>query len=97
MNQFASAFTLFMSLLVEAFPFLLIGVFFSSALLFFINERRLARLMPKNPFLGAITGSLFGFLFPACECGNVPVARRLLLQGVPSPVAIGFLDRKSVV
>lgn len=91
MNQFASAFTLFMSLLVEAFPFLLIGVFFSSALLFFINERRLARLMPKNPFLGAITGSLFGFLFPACECGNVPVARRLLLQGVPSPVAIGFL------
>ncbi|MEB3162793.1 MAG: permease [Prochlorothrix sp.] len=91
MNQFASAFTLFMSLLVEAFPFLLIGVFFSSALLFFINERRLARLMPKNPFLGAIVGSLFGFLFPACECGNVPVARRLLLQGVPSPVAIGFL------
>ncbi|MEB3273537.1 MAG: permease [Prochlorothrix sp.] len=91
MNQFASAFTLFMSLLVEAFPFLLIGVFFSSALLFFINEKRLAQLMPKNPFLGAITGSLFGFLFPACECGNVPVARRLLLQGVPSPVAIGFL------
>ncbi|KKI98636.1 permease [Prochlorothrix hollandica] len=91
MNQFASAFTLFMSLLVEAFPFLLIGVFFSSALLFFVDERRLARIMPKNPFLGAITGSLFGFLFPACECGNVPVARRLLMQGVPSPVAIGFL------
>jgi len=91
MDRFASAFTLFMSLLVEAFPFLLIGVLFSSALLFLINERRLVQIMPKNPLLGAITGSLFGFLFPACECGNVPVARRLLMQGVPSPVAIGFL------
>jgi uncharacterized protein len=30
-------------------------------------------------------------LFPVCECGNVPVARRLLLQGVPTPVAVGFL------
>jgi uncharacterized membrane protein YraQ (UPF0718 family) len=34
---------------------------------------------------------MIGFLFPVCECGNVPVARRLLMQGVPTPVAIGFL------
>lgn len=80
-----------MSLLVEAFPFLLIGVLFSSTLLFFVDERRLVKMMPRNPLLGALTGSAFGFLFPACECGNVPVTRRLLMQGVPSPVAIGFL------
>ena len=36
-------------------------------------------------------GSSIGFLFPVCECGNVPVARRLLMQGVPAPAAIGFL------
>ncbi|NES90903.1 MAG: permease, partial [Okeania sp. SIO2B9] len=30
-------------------------------------------------------------VLPVCECGNVPVARRLLLQGVPVSVAIGFL------
>jgi hypothetical protein len=26
-------------------------------------------------------------LFPVCECGNVPLARRLLMQGVPAPAA----------
>jgi uncharacterized membrane protein YraQ (UPF0718 family) len=91
MAQLSSAFTLFMSLLVEAFPFLLIGVLFSSALLFLVDEGRLVQFLPKHPVLGALTGSMFGFLFPACECGNVPVARRLLIQGAPSAVAIGFL------
>ena len=36
-------------------------------------------------------GSCVGFLFPVCECGNVPVARRLLLKGVSPAVAISFL------
>jgi uncharacterized membrane protein YraQ (UPF0718 family) len=91
LTQFNSAFTLFLSLLVEAVPFLLLGVLFSGLLLFFVDERKLVRWMPKNPFLGALAGSCIGFLFPVCECGNVPVARRLLMQGAPSPVAIGFL------
>lgn len=91
MNKLNNGFTLFLSLLVEAMPFLLLGVLFSSLLLFFIDERKLVKIMPKNPLLGALFGSAIGFLFPVCECGNVPVARRLLMQGVPTPVAIGFL------
>ncbi|MBR8837167.1 MAG: permease [Stigonema ocellatum SAG 48.90 = DSM 106950] len=91
MNQLNNGFTLFLSLLVEAMPFLLLGVLFSSVLLFFVDERKLVEKMPKNPLLGALVGSLVGFLFPVCQCGNVPVARRLLMQGVPTPVAIGFL------
>lgn len=91
MNQLNNGFTIFLSLLVEAMPFLLFGVLFSSVLLIFIDERQLVARMPKNPVLGALAGSLIGFMFPVCECGNVPVARRLLMQGVPTPVAIGFL------
>ncbi|MBW4613259.1 MAG: permease [Desmonostoc vinosum HA7617-LM4] len=91
MNQLNNGFTIFLSLLVEAIPFLLLGVLLSSLLLFFVDERKLVEKMPKNPLLGALFGSLIGFLFPVCECGNVPVARRLLMQGVPTPVAIGFL------
>jgi uncharacterized protein len=89
--QLNSAFTLFLSLLVEAVPFLMLGVLFSAVLQFFVDERKLVRWMPRNPLLGALVGSCIGFLFPVCECGNVPVARRLLMQGVPSAVAIGFL------
>ncbi len=91
MTQLHHAFTLFLSLLVEAFPFLLLGVSLSSALLLFIDEGKLIASVPKNPLLGAIAGSCIGFLFPVCECGNVPVARRFLLQGLPNSAAIGFL------
>lgn len=89
--QLNNAFTLFLSLLVEAIPFLLLGVLFSGILLWFVDDRQLIKILPRNPLLGAIAGSLVGFLFPVCECGNVPVARRFLIQGVPLPVAIGFL------
>lgn len=91
LNQLYNAFTLFLSLLVEAIPFLLLGVVLSSGLLLWMDERKLMANMPRNPILGAFMGSCFGFLFPVCECGNVPVARRLLMQGVPTSVAIGFL------
>jgi len=77
--------------MVEAMPFLIFGVLISGILLLFIDEKRLIARFPKNPLLGALSGSLFGFLFPVCECGNVPVARRLLIQGASAPVAIGFL------
>ncbi len=91
MTQFNTAFTIFLSLIVEAFPFLLLGVLLSSALLLFVDERQLLQFIPKHPFLGALAGSTIGFLFPVCECGNVPVARRFLRQGFPPSVAIGFL------
>ncbi len=91
MEQLSNAFTLFLSLLVEAIPFLLLGVLLSSVLLIFIDERWLIARMPKSPILGAFVGSCVGFLFPVCECGNVPVARRLITQGVPIHVAVGFL------
>lgn len=86
-----NAFTLFLSLLVEAIPFLILGVLLSSLLLLFVDEKKLISVLPKNPLLGSLFGSCAGFLFPVCECGNVPVARRLLMQGAPAPVAIGFL------
>ena len=91
MVQLNTGFTLFLSLLVEAIPFLLIGVAFSSLLLFFVDDRQLVGILPKNPLFGALVGSLIGMLFPVCECGNVPVARRLIVQGAPTAVSIGFL------
>jgi uncharacterized protein len=91
MNAFNSAFTLFLSLMVEAMPFLIIGVLFSGLLQYFVKEEWLLRWMPKNALLGALAGSLLGMLFPVCECGNVPVARRMLTKGLSPAVAIGFL------
>jgi uncharacterized protein len=91
MVQLNNGITLFFSLLVEAMPFLLLGVIFSSVLLLFVDEQKLLTLIPKNVVLAALAGGLIGFMFPVCECGNIPVARRLLMKGAPTAVAIGFL------
>ncbi|WOD39334.1 permease [Nodosilinea sp. E11] len=91
MTQLNNGITLFFSLLVEAMPFLLLGVVFSSVLLLFVDEQKLLKMMPKNVVLAALAGSLIGFMFPVCECGNIPVARRLLTKGAPTAVAIGYL------
>jgi uncharacterized protein len=91
MEQLSRGFTLFLSLIVEALPFLLLGVVLSSILLLFVEERQFLRFIPKNPILAALMGSTIGFLLPVCECGNVPVARRLIMQRVPMAMAVGFL------
>ncbi|MDX1978467.1 MAG: permease [Pseudanabaenaceae cyanobacterium bins.68] len=90
-SQFQTAFTLFLSLLVEAVPFLLLGVLLSSLLLIFVDEQQLLARIPRQPLLASLCGSLLGFLFPVCECGNVPVARRLIGKGAPPAMAVGFL------
>ncbi|MEO0887069.1 MAG: permease, partial [Cyanobacteria bacterium J06648_10] len=53
MVQLNTGVTLFLSLLVEAVPFLLVGVTFSSLLLFFVDERQMISILPKNALMGA--------------------------------------------
>lgn len=91
MTAWQQGLTLFFSLLVEALPFLLLGVLFSSALLLWVDPEKLVRRLPRHPLAGAVAGAVLGCLLPVCECGNVPVARRLLTQGLPTSVAVGFL------
>lgn len=85
------ALTLFLSLVIQAMPFLLLGIGVSGILSVWVDERWLLRCLPKSVWLSALMGGMLGFLFPVCECGNIPVARRLLLKGVPLPVGIAFL------
>ncbi|OKH22204.1 hypothetical protein NIES593_13490 [Hydrococcus rivularis NIES-593] len=91
MIQLSYAFTLFLSLFLEALPFLLLGIFVSSWLLVFADEHRLATKFPRRPIIGAIVGSWLGLIVPVGQYGNIPVTRRLLLQGIPKSVAMSFL------
>ncbi|MEN9224108.1 MAG: permease [Thermostichus sp. HHBFW_bins_43] len=84
-------FTLFLSIVVQAMPFLLLGVFLSGLLAVFVDGSRLARFLPKGKVGSAVTGGALGFFFPVCECGNLPVARQLVLKGIPPHVAVAFL------
>ncbi|WP_112182774.1 MULTISPECIES: permease [Paraliobacillus] len=83
--------TIFLSILIEALPFVLIGVLIAGIIQIFVTEDHIKRWIPKNPILAIIMSCFVGALFPACECGIVPIVRRLLAKGVPIHAGIGFL------
>jgi uncharacterized membrane protein YraQ (UPF0718 family) len=83
--------TVFLGIFFEALPFLLLGVLVSAALQAVAPRTLVGRLVPGGRLRGALAGGLLGTVLPVCECGVVPVARRLLDKGAPLPAALGFL------
>ena len=91
MTRLATAWAIFQGLLIEALPFLLLGVTIAGLARWMVPQSAWVRRLPRNPLLAPIVGALLGFALPACECGNVPVARRLLASGAPLGTGFGFL------
>ncbi|MBT2713955.1 permease [Pseudomonas sp. ISL-88] len=90
-SSFLQLNSIFISILIEAIPFILIGVILSGIIQMFVSEEMIAGIMPKNRFLAVLFGALAGILFPACECGIIPITRRLLLKGVPLHAGVAFM------
>lgn len=90
-SSFLQLNSIFISILIEAIPFIMIGVILSGIIQMFVSEEMIARIMPKNRFLAVLFGALAGVLFPACECGIIPITRRLLLKGVPLHAGVAFM------
>lgn len=82
---------IFISILLDAFPFILLGAFVSSVLHVFVSEELIERIIPKNRLLGTVAASLCGIIFPICECAIVPIAHRLIKKGVPAGIAVTFM------
>ena len=91
LEKVSTAWAIFQGLLLEAIPFLLLGVAIAGLARWLVPQTAWVHRLPENPLLAPITGALMGFALPACECGNVPVARRLLASGAPMGTAFGFL------
>lgn len=83
--------TRFLGIFIEAVPFLLLGSLTSGLIEIFVSGEFLLKLLPKNSFGAAIGGTFLGVIFPVCECGVVPVARRLFTKGLPISMGIAFL------
>jgi uncharacterized membrane protein YraQ (UPF0718 family) len=88
---FSNFTTRFLGLFIEAVPFLLLGVFVSGLLEVYVTREDIVRWIPRNPILATTAGVFMGFLFPVCECGVVPVARRLFSKGLSMAVGVAFL------
>lgn len=89
--------TIAASIFLEGLFFLLIGVLISSIIDVFVSEDTIKRLIPKNKIIALLFASLLGIIFPICECGIVPVIRRLLKKGVPLHLCITLLLSSPIV
>ncbi|MDQ3981485.1 MAG: permease [Actinomycetota bacterium] len=87
----------FTSIVVEALPFVLLGALVSAAIEVYVPDRafdRLARLPAALQIPGAALG---GLAFPVCECGSVPVARRVIARGLHPGAGLAFMLAAPIV
>lgn len=83
--------TFLISIVVEALPFVVLGIMVSVAVQVWLPEGWLLRRLPKCRWARQVTISLLGVFVPVCECGNVPLARGLLAQGLSASESLVFL------
>lgn len=84
-------FLVFSSILVEAMPFILIGAAVSALIEVLVPARVFERITGLPRPLQIPVAGMAGFAFPVCECGSVPVARRLAAKGLSPGAAITFM------
>jgi uncharacterized membrane protein YraQ (UPF0718 family) len=88
LNVFA---TVFLGIFVEAVPYLLLGTLASGLVEVFVDRDQITRWVSNKPVASAVSGALMGVVFPVCECGVVPLTRRLFKKGLPLSAGISFL------
>ena len=88
LNVFA---TVFLGIFVEAVPYLLLGTLASGLVEVFLDRNQMSRWISHRPVAAAVGGALMGMVFPVCECGVVPLTRRLFNKGLPLSAGISFL------
>jgi uncharacterized membrane protein YraQ (UPF0718 family) len=89
--QLATWSTLFVAVTVQALPFLVLGVAVSGAIAAFLPDDAVRRLLPRRPVLAVPAAAAAGVILPGCECGSVPISRRLVDRGVTPAAALAFL------
>jgi uncharacterized membrane protein YraQ (UPF0718 family) len=87
----------FLALAFEGLPFVLVGSLISGFIAAFVPSRVITRFLPKNRFLATLVSGLLGLVFPVCECGVVPVVRRLLDKGLPLSCGLTYMLASPIV
>jgi hypothetical protein len=83
--------TVFVAIVVQALPFLVLGVLVSGAITALVSPAVLERLLPRSAVLAVPSAALAGAALPGCECASVPIAGRLCARGVQPAAALAFM------
>lgn len=80
----------FLSILIQAIPFILLGSVLSSFLQLVIPVSWITRQLAQNNWKSFIAASLAGVCFPVCDCGLAPLVSGMLKKNIPLPQVITF-------
>ncbi len=83
--------TVFVSIVVQALPFLGLGVVLSATIAAYVPPSFFARALPSRTALAVPVAGAAGVVLPGCECASVPVAGGLMARGVAPAAALAFL------
>ena len=89
--ELATAGTVFCGVFIQAIPFLVLGVVVSGLIAAFAPAERLARWLPRRHGAAMLAAAVGGAALPGCECGSVPVARRMFSDGALGAAALTFM------
>jgi uncharacterized protein len=87
----------FLALAFEGLPFVLVGSLISGAIAAFIPSKIITGILPKNGLLATFASGFLGLCFPVCECGMVPIIRRLINKGLPVSCGVTFMLASPIV
>jgi uncharacterized protein len=87
----------FLSILFEGVPFMFIGTLISGVVDAFVSPETMTKIQPRNHLLAIALSGVLGVFFPMCECGVVPVIRRMIHKGVPVSCALTYLLAAPIV
>lgn len=83
--------TIFVSITIQALPFLVLGVLISGAIAAFVPAAAITRMLPRRSLFAVPVAGLAGAALPGCECGSVPIAGRLAARGASPAAAFAFM------
>src|SRR3954470_2943482 len=72
-------------------PFIILGAVVAGVLEEFLPQQFITKLLPKSVVPAVMIGALLGLVFPMCECGIIPVMRRLLRKGLPLSCCVAYM------
>lgn len=90
-DTLAEMFTIFVSIVLEALPFMLLGSLAGGVIEVFVSQEKLSNLLAHRKLSAVLIAAGMGLVFPVCECAIIPVIRRLLRKGVPFYAAVAYL------
>lgn len=90
-TELAAFVAVWLSICVQALPFLALGVLLSASIVTFLPADLLLRVVPRSEAAAVVAAGLFAVVLPGCECGSVPVANALLRRGTAPATALTFM------